>query len=56
MSSNGGGEYAFNCPGCEESLVVNEPMKNALVESGCVICGTTVTPEAFTRTPPADSC
>lgn len=55
MSGQDGEEYAFVCSACEESLEVNEPMKKTLIERGCVICGTTVTEEAFTKDPFADS-
>lgn len=41
-------EYSFACPGCEASLTVNDPMKDALIERGCVLCGTSLTAEAFT--------
>ncbi len=49
MSSEQEKEYIFVCPACDESLEVNDSMKDALIERGCVICGTTVTAEAFTR-------
>ena len=51
MSDNGGesrGEFTFVCPECEESIAVDDPMKDALVENGCVVCGSPVTPAAFT--------
>lgn len=51
MSEETGETYAFACPKCDESLEVNDSMKDALVERGCVICGTTVTEAAFTRKP-----
>lgn len=47
MSSNEGQAYTFVCPACGESLEVNDSMKDALIERGCVICGTSVTAEAF---------
>jgi len=40
-------EFEFGCPACGETLTVNGSMKAALVENGCVVCGTDVTPEAF---------
>lgn len=55
MSREGPEEYTFVCPACGESLAVNESMKEALVERGCVICGTAVTAEAFTTESTADS-
>lgn len=48
MSSEGDKEYVFRCPECDESLKVNDSMKESLVDGGCVICGTSVTLEAFT--------
>ena len=46
-------EFSFRCPSCEESLTVNGPMRAALVERGCVVCGADLTPAAFT---PASEC
>jgi hypothetical protein len=54
MSSEADGAYIFDCPVCEESLEVNESMKEALVERGCVLCSASVTDAAFTRTSPTD--
>jgi len=51
MSSEEDREYAFCCPACGESLVVNDLMKDALIDRGCVICGATVTTAAFTQNP-----
>jgi len=48
MSGEEGGNYAFVCPRCDESLEVNASMRDALIERGCVVCGTRVTAEAFT--------
>lgn len=48
------GEYRFDCPACGESLEVNGSMKRALIEQGCVICGTPVTTAAFTECPATD--
>jgi predicted RNA-binding Zn-ribbon protein involved in translation (DUF1610 family) len=42
-------DYNFVCPECAESITVNASMKEALLDHGCVICGTTVTKSAFTR-------
>ncbi|MFB6080275.1 MAG: hypothetical protein ABEJ81_04690 [Haloferacaceae archaeon] len=55
MSSEGAEEYTFVCPACGESLAVNPSMKEALIDRGCVICGTAVTAEAFTEQSAADS-
>lgn len=51
MSGGDGDEYTFRCPECDESLEVNAEMKAVLVEKGCVICGATVTADAFTPSP-----
>lgn len=40
-------EFSFRCPSCEESLTVNRPMRAALVERGCVVCGADLTAAAF---------
>ena len=42
-----GEEFVFVCPACDERLEVNESMKAALVERGCVICGASVSPDSF---------
>jgi hypothetical protein len=55
MNSVEGGEYVFVCVECRERLVVNESMKDELVEQGCVICGASVTPDAFFRNPTSGS-
>jgi hypothetical protein len=46
--------FTFRCPTCEESLEVNGPMKEALEEKGCVVCGSSVTAAAFTSVEPTD--
>lgn len=55
MSAEGEVTHAFDCPECGEDLEVNEPMKAALIERGCVICGATVSSDAFTHTSDQDS-
>lgn len=55
MSGTPDPEYTFTCPMCGESLTVNESMKAALVEKGCVICGSNVTSAAFTPDATAES-
>ncbi|WP_251330397.1 DUF7560 family zinc ribbon protein [Haloplanus pelagicus] len=44
---NGGTDLTFHCPTCDESMDVNAPMREALLEHGCVVCGTTVPRSAF---------
>lgn len=40
-------DYTFVCPECGETMSVNGPMRDALVENGCVVCGASVTDDAF---------
>ncbi|WP_192498473.1 DUF7560 family zinc ribbon protein [Halorussus halophilus] len=40
--------YTFACPACAESISVNASMRAALLDQGCVICGTRVSRDAFT--------
>lgn len=39
--------HRFVCPECAEDLEVNDSMKEALIDNGCVICGASVSEEAF---------
>lgn len=55
VMSRTGREYSFVCPKCDESLEVNDSMKDALIDSGCVICRAAVTSEAFTQIQSSDS-
>lgn len=48
-------EYGFTCPRCEEGLVVNASMREALIEKGCVICGAAVTEADFSPEQTVDS-
>lgn len=47
--------YNFVCPACGESLEVNDAMREALVEKGCVVCGASLTTDAFTPCATSDS-
>ena len=47
----GDDEFTFVCPVCGESIAVNGPMRDALVENGCVVCGGPVTADAFSSRP-----
>jgi len=47
MGSDEAAALTFVCPGCSEELAVDEAMRDALVEKGCVICGAAVTVDAF---------
>ncbi len=40
-------DLVFVCPECEESMVVNDAMRQTLIEKGCVICSADVTGAAF---------
>lgn len=55
MSSASDEEYTFVCPECGETLAVNDSMKEALIEQGCVICGGSLTAAAFSSVTSADS-
>ena len=39
--------YTFVCPACRETMEVNESMREALLSHGCVVCGSSVSGEAF---------
>jgi hypothetical protein len=39
----------FACPECGECLEVNPPMREALVRKGCVVCGASVSRDAFSN-------
>jgi len=41
-------EYEFVCAACREEITVNEEMKTALMDHGCVICGELPSEDAFT--------
>jgi hypothetical protein len=42
-----GDEFEMVYPARGETLVVNDSMGSALVENGCLICGTKLTGDAF---------
>lgn len=44
-----GTDYTFVCPECAESMVVNGPMRDALIENGCVVCSSSVSSAAFSQ-------
>lgn len=44
---SGSEDYQFVCPECDESIAVNESMKTAIVDSGCVVCGADISTDAF---------
>ena len=37
----------FVCPECHGTIAVDPPVRRALVEHGCVLCGTAVSQGAF---------
>lgn len=43
-------EYRFVCPSCGEEIRVNEPMREALLEHGCMLCGTVPSEDHFETT------
>jgi predicted RNA-binding Zn-ribbon protein involved in translation (DUF1610 family) len=40
-------EHTFVCPECTEQIAVDESMRTALLDSGCVVCGSTIPATAF---------
>ena len=34
--------YRFACPGCKREIEVNASMREAILESGCPVCTTSV--------------
>lgn len=42
-----GQAIVFRCPSCGERIEVNAPMRDALIDSGCVVCGVAISDEAF---------
>jgi len=40
-------EYEFVCPECAQTIEVNAAMRDALLDNGCVICGASLSPAAF---------
>ena len=40
-------DYLFVCPACAESISLDGRMLEALLSHGCVICGSSVTRDAF---------
>lgn len=40
-------EYRFVCPECAQEIEVNASMREALIVNGCVLCGATISEEAF---------
>jgi hypothetical protein len=41
------GNYRFECPECAESIEVNESMKVAIIDHGCIICGASISDDSF---------
>ena len=37
----------LRCPGCGQSVEVDGPMREALLRSGCVLCGAGLSPADF---------
>jgi predicted RNA-binding Zn-ribbon protein involved in translation (DUF1610 family) len=44
-----GANLTFHCPDCGEAMTVNESMRDALLDHGCVVCGTTLSSSAFSH-------
>ncbi|ELZ63293.1 hypothetical protein C458_16094 [Haloferax sp. ATCC BAA-644] len=43
-------DYTFVCPECAESMLVNDSMRDALLENGRVVCSAALTTDAFSTT------
>lgn len=43
--------YRFSCPGCGETIFLDEGMRELLRESGCIVCGAAVDESDFVATP-----
>jgi predicted RNA-binding Zn-ribbon protein involved in translation (DUF1610 family) len=44
-----GANLTFHCPDCGEAMTVNESMRDALLDHGCVVCGTALSSSAFSH-------
>ena len=44
-------KYEFSCPDCGQAIEVNEPMREAILEHGCPVCGSVVEPSNFVSLP-----
>ncbi|MDG5776908.1 hypothetical protein VB773_12950 [Haloarculaceae archaeon H-GB2-1] len=42
--------FTFDCPHCQATTIVDEGMRDLLLEDGCILCETTVSMAAFDRT------
>ncbi|MFB6131483.1 MAG: hypothetical protein ABEJ28_11770 [Salinigranum sp.] len=45
-------EYQFVCSSCSEEITASEPMRRALLDHGCVICGEIPSDRDFRRSRP----
>lgn len=43
-------QYRFTCQVCGERTIVDETVREALVEQGCFVCGAPPPPTAFAAT------
>lgn len=48
-SRPGTATYVFNCGECDAEFVVDEGVREALLEAFCAVCGADVSPAAFER-------
>lgn len=47
FEQEGAPEFQFYCTECESTLTIDSETKEALEERGCILCGATATPDAF---------
>ena len=45
--SRGDTDTTFVCPECRSEVPVTPPMRTALLDEGCVVCGAAVSADAF---------
>jgi predicted RNA-binding Zn-ribbon protein involved in translation (DUF1610 family) len=40
-------EFRFRCPSCGATVVVDRPVRDAMLAEGCVVCAARVSPNCF---------
>ncbi|MFB6070545.1 MAG: zinc ribbon domain-containing protein [Halanaeroarchaeum sp.] len=41
--------YCLTCPDCGEEIVVDEGLRDPLLDTGCIVCGGPLSPDDFER-------
>ncbi|RAW45086.1 zinc ribbon domain-containing protein [Halorubrum sp. 48-1-W] len=39
----------FSCPGCDQTIEVNDEMRETILEVGCPVCTAVVSPDDFVQ-------